>query len=295
MGVPSLIPKILVTGGSGYLGQHLCQLAEKHGVLFTTYRTHPKNIITGEAYALDITDADAVLALVKKLSPDAIIHTAAANFEQDESQMMAINRDGSRHIATAAHAIGARLVHVSTDVVHAGTHAPYPADAPPSPVTPYGKSKAAAETAVRTACPDVAIVRTSLIYGLQQMDRGTAGFVKRLNAGETLTLFQDQIRQPVWIETLSQALLKLALDKTEIGGVLNVVGRQILSREAFGRRLLKWWGIDAPDRIETGFAADLTYPSSLDLRLEITDSEQKLGMTFYGVDEVLQICQSTQS
>ena len=289
------MPKILVTGGSGYLGQHLCQLAEKRGTLFTTYRTHPKNIIAGEAHALNITDASAVFTLIEKLAPDAIIHTAARNPGQDDAQMMAINRDGSKHIAKAAQAIGARLVHVSTDTVHAGTHAPYAADASPSPITPYGRSKAAAETAVQEACFAAAIVRTSLIYGVQTMDRGTASFVKRLNAGETLTLFQDQIRQPVWIETLSQALLKLALEEIDIHGTLNVVGRQVLSRETFGRMLLKWWGVDAQNRIETGFAAKMAQPSPLDLRMDIADSEQRLGMTFYGVAEVLRICQSAQS
>jgi len=290
------MPKILVTGGSGYLGQHLSRLAEKCGTLHTTYRTHPKNIIAGEAHPLDITDASAVFALIESLAPDAIIHTAASNpGRQNPSQMMTINRDGSKYIAEAARAIGARLVHVSTDTVHAGTHAPYPADAPPSPINPYGKSKAAAESAVRTACPTAAIVRTSLIYGLKNMDRGTAGFLKRLNAGETLTLFQDQIRQPVWIETLSEVLLALALEKTNIHGTLNVVGRQVLSREAFGKRMLKWWGIDAQDRIKAGFAANLVQPSPLDLRLEIAQTERLLGMTFYGVDEVMQICQSQQS
>jgi len=180
-------------------------------------------------------------------------------------------------------------------MVHDGTRAPYPVDASPNPITPYGHSKAAAETAVANKKPDAVIVRTSLIYGLDEMDRGTAGFVQRLENGKTLTLFQDQIRQPIWVETLAAALLKLAVTQSNIGGTLNIAGRQALSRADFGERLLNWWHIDYRKRMRRGFAADLPTPTPLDLRLDVSVAEKALAMVFWGVDEVLQICQPHQS
>ncbi len=57
---------------------------------------------------------------------------------------------------------------------------------------------------------EAAIVRTSLIYGLHQMDNGTRSFAERLRDGREVGLFSDVLRQPVWVETLAAALLELA-------------------------------------------------------------------------------------
>jgi len=277
---------ILITGGSGYLGRHLCAKAAKTHTIFTTYRTHPNNIKIGEPVQLDLTSRDAVLNLVQDLAPQAIIHTAAINPGQgDEQTMMQVNATGSRHVAEAAVAVGARLVLVSTDVVHDGRHAPYADNAAPSPLNAYGRSKAAAEAAVTEIDPQAAIVRTSLIYGLDEMDRGTAGFVERLERGESLVLFSDVIRQPVWVENLAEALLQLAA--LNFAGILNVAGRQAMTREEFGRRLLDWWQIDAGNLLTSGRAADISDTIPLDLQLTVGKAEQLLQMDLLGVDEVL--------
>ena len=279
---------LLITGGSGYLGRHLCRRAAETHTVHTTFFHNRTDIAAGTPHRLDITAADAVRALVQKIAPDAIIHCAAINPGRgDARRMLAVNGDGTANIAAAAAEIGARLVHVSSDMVHAGTDAPYPADAPPTPITPYGESKAAAEAAIAEIAPAAAIVRTSLIYGLREMDRGTAGFARRLAAGGTLTLFTDQIRQPVWVQTLTDALLKLAFDLPAVRGTLNVAGRQALSRAEFGQRMLDWWKIEWRDRTVFGRAADLPAPSPLDLRLDVSATETALGMTFFGVDEVV--------
>jgi dTDP-4-dehydrorhamnose reductase len=129
------------------------------------------------------------------------------------------------------------------------------------------------------------IVRTSLIYGLEEMDRGTESFVKRIEAGQTLILFKDVVRQPIWVESLAEALLKLA--ELDFAGVLNVAGCQALTREEFGRRLLAWWQVDPRGLLQSGRAADISNTIPLDLRMTITKAEQLLQMTFPGVDEVL--------
>ena len=187
-------------------------------------------------------------------------------------------------MAEGAAAVGARLVHVSSDVVHDGKHAPYADDAQPAPLNAYGHSKAAAEAVVADLVPQAAIVRTSLIYGVTEMDRSTASFVQRLHQRQPLVLYTDVIRQPIWAETLANALLKLsALD---YAGTLNVAGQQALSRAAFGQRLLAWWGINTQGRLQEAQAAEMTDTIPLDLRLTLTKAEHLLEMSFAGVDEV---------
>ena len=277
---------LLITGGSGYLGQYLTTKAAQNYNLYTAYRSHADNVKAGHPVALDLTNAAQVQQLIRELRPDAVIHAAAANPGQSNAEMMMrVNTQGSRYIAQAAAAVGARLVHVSTDMIFDGKNAPYADDAPASPINDYGRSKAAAETAVLETYPAAAIARTSLIYGLDEMDRGTASFVERLERGETLSLFTDVIRQPVWVESLVEALLKLV--EVEINGRLNVAGRQPLTREEFGRRMLAWWGVEPGDRLELVRAADLAPTTPLDLRMSSQKAERLLQMRFPGVDEVL--------
>lgn len=278
--------RLLVTGASGYLGQVVARRAATRFDVYAAYNRHAEAIVAGEPVRVDITDGQAVSALITQLQPTAIIHASAVNPGQgDEATMFQVNRAGSRHIAEAAVAVGARLVHVSTDVVHDGNHAPYADDTPPSPLDGYGRSKAAGEAAVLAVCPDAAVVRTSLIYGLDVMDRGTAGFAARLAAGGQLMLFTDVIRQPVWVESLAEALIRLV--DVAYSGLLNVAGAQPLTRAEFGQRMLNWWNI--PGREHTGFgrAADISDTIPLDLRLDITRAQTLLNLPLPGVDDVL--------
>ncbi len=282
----SKLPAVLITGGSGYLGRHLTAKASGSFGVYTTYNSRSGQIRAGHSLPLDVTDRAAVLDLVTSLSPQAVVHTAAVNPGRGDTQtMMRVNAMGSRYIAEAAIAVGARLVHVSTDVVHDGKDAPYADEAPASPLNAYGRSKARAETNVAEIDPQAVIVRTSLIYGLKEMDRGTASFVKRLTQHKLLILFNDVIRQPIWVETLAEALLKLV--SIDFGGTLNIVGRQALSRAEFGRRMLAYWQVDDYDLLVSGAAADISATIPLNLRLSIDKAEQLLQMTFPGIDQVL--------
>jgi dTDP-4-dehydrorhamnose reductase len=277
---------LLITGASGYLGRHLTAKAAKTYHVYAAYSAQPGQIKAGQPVYLDLTDPNNVPQVIHRLAPQAIIHTAAINPGQgDAARMWRVNVDGSRYVAEAAAAVGARLICVSSDIIHSGRNAPYAGNAPPTPINDYGRSKAAAEAAIIEANPRAVIIRTSLIYGLDEMDRGTAGFVERLASGQPLILFSDVIRQPVWVETLAAALLKLV--KLDFAGILTVAGRQALTREEFGRRMLAWWQVDPAGLVQSGRAADISDTTPLDLRLDVAVAEQWLDMTFPGVDEVL--------
>ena len=278
--------KLLITGGSGYLGRHLTKKAVERFDVCATYHRNAGRIRAGQPIPLDLTNREDVFRVIAGVKPYAVIHTAAINpGDGADSEMWAVNVEGSRSVAEASAAVGACLVHVSSDSVHDGQHAPYADEAAPSPINGYGRSKAAAEAVVISAHPRAAIVRTSLIYGLREMDRGTAGFVERIEAGERLTLFDDVIRQPIWVESLSEALLKLAM--LDFAGTLNVAGRQAMTRAAFGRKMLDWWNVDPRGLVRSGRAADVSDAIPLDLRLSVDKAEALLHMIFPGVDDVL--------
>lgn len=271
--------RIGITGLSGYLGERLAVAVRVAG-------HHPVDL--GRANGLDLLDPGSVREVVTQLAPDAVIHAAAANPGRPEDSFDAVNRVGSAAVAEATTDIGARLVHVSTDLVLSGRAAPYGDDAAADPLGVYGRSKAGAEAEVQRIDPTAAIVRTSLIYGLHRIDRSTAGFLDRLRRGEPLELFADVVRQPVWVDALAEGLVRLAVEFPEVSGTLNLAGDQALDRAAFGRRMLARWGL-APaafDRIVDGLAGPRLPGVALDLRLGL-ERARALGLACPGVDEVL--------
>jgi len=279
-------PVYLITGATGYLGRRLVAAAAKSGRVIGATHYRPGAPLDGERVAVDIGDRCAVARVVEELKPTVIVHAAAVNPGQGDGEAMwRANAQGSRNVAEAARTIGARLVAVSTDLVHDGRAGPYGDDVAPTPINDYGRSKAAGETAVLDVDPSAVVVRTSLMYGLDDMDRGTAGFADRLARGEVLSLFSDVLRNPVHVDTLADALVRVA--GTAYAGLLNVAGSQALSRERFGRMMLAHWGIADRDLIRSVRAADVSDTIPVDLRMESRRAEDLLSMTFPGVDDVL--------
>ena len=277
---------VLITGAAGYLGRRLVSRAAAGSTVYATTHRRSDDLAPGDTFVVDICDRDAVLKLVERLMPTAIIHAAAVNPGQgDETEMMRVNAGGSRHVAEAARIVGARLVAVSTDMVHDGRAGPYGDDAPPTPINAYGRSKAAGEEAILNVDPRAVVVRTSLMYGFDEMDRGTAGFAERLAQGRELSLFSDVLRNPVSVEVLADALIRLM--ETDYAGLLNVAGHQALTREEFGRKMLAYWGFNDHSLIRAVRAVDVSDTVPVDVRLVSDRAEALLGMTFPGVDGVI--------
>lgn len=237
-----------VTGGSGYLGRELLRLAPQ-----------------ASSERVEVRDGAAVHALFERLRPRVVIHTA---YRQDEPD---VNVAGSENVAGAAAAVGARLVHLSTDVVFDGRKgAPYVEGDPLSPVTDYGRSKAEAEARVAAAHPDALVVRTSLLYG------GAEPSKHELAARDaSLTFFTNEIRSPIQVGDLAAALLELA--ELGVAGPLHVAGADAVSRaelaELFAGRPVR----SAP--------APPTRP--LDCSLDSSRAQAMIRTRLRGVREVL--------
>jgi len=217
--------RLLVTGASGTLGRHLAALARANGwdVAGTYHTARAGSDISW--YPLDVRDHQAVATLVRAVRPAAIVHTA---FQQHGAAMWATTAQGAAFVAQAAHDIGSRLVHLSSDAIFDGTDNPYTESAQPSPITPYGAAKAAAETAVTLAAPDVVIVRTSWTISRVPLDPHTRLILDVAAGRRTERLFTDEYRCPVGVDDLAAAVLELVAH--DFTGVINVAGPDALSR-----------------------------------------------------------------
>lgn len=277
--------RLLITGASGYLGRRLAPRAARGHTVFAGHARHAARVTAGQPVELDLLRPEPAAETLRRLRPDAVIHAAAINPGGPEEAMAGVNAEGTGRLARAAAEIGARWVQVSTDVVHDGSGAPYADDADAAPLGVYGRSKANGERAVLAALPAAAVVRTSLIYGLHEIDHGTGTFAARLRAGQAVRLFSDVLRQPIWVETLARALLELA--ENRFSGYLNVAGSQVLSREQFGRRMLRWWRIEDREQVESVRASEVAPRVPRDLRLRLDLAREVLATPLPGVDEVL--------
>jgi dTDP-4-dehydrorhamnose reductase len=271
------VKRLLITGGSSYLGRHLVpKTLERYSCRYTYFNHDPLGLTEG--VWLDARDKGAVEELINEWRPQVIIHTAGSNRSDD---MEGVICSGAKNITDTAKGVGSRLIHISSDVIFDGTQAPYRESDLPSPIHAYGRAKSEAERIVQDYDNHV-IIRTSLIYGLTVMDLSTDWIISTLRRGERITLYRDQLRNPVWAETLSSACLELC--KSEYTGILNVAGRQSMSRADLGLKMLNWWGFEERDNLRIGLS-DSRWPA--DCRLDLSLSTRLLSTPLLGVDEVL--------
>jgi dTDP-4-dehydrorhamnose reductase len=197
---------LLVTGATGYLGRELLRRTDG-----------ARGVSTADGDVRDRLTVERVLA-----GCTAVVHTA---YRQHPPDAWSVNVDGTRAVAEAAAAAGARLIHVSTDVVFSGRRGGYREEDEPDPVTDYGASKAAAESVVRESHPAALIVRTSLLYGGPGAERSNH---ERAALDPANTWFTDELRCPIQVGDLAGALLELV--ELDVGGVLHVAGTDAVSR-----------------------------------------------------------------
>ncbi len=273
---PNLKMRLLITGGSGYLGTCLLQRVPADWQVAATFCEHPISRPGVAALKLDVRDPVAVMHAVRGFRPEAVIHTAAL---MSGNGLVATNVGGSRFVAHAAARTGARLIHLSSDVIFDGEHAPYDETAAPAPISPYGSSKALAEIAVGEECPSAVIVRTSLLYGFSPLDPRTQ---QALN-GEMPDLFTDEYRCPILVDDLAAALLDLVA--INYAGVLNIAGPQRLARYDFGLKLAQ--ALAAPVKFAPALCSSSPSPRPRDCTLDITRAQSLLRTRLRSVDQAL--------
>ena len=153
-----------------------------------------------------------------------MIHAA---YRRDGPDAWSTIVEGSANVATAAAAIGARFVHVSTDIVFGGSPSHYEEADPPSPVEPYGRAKAAAEAEVAARCPDAVIARPSLLYGDERPSPVQQAVLDAIDGTHPLRFFTDEVRCPSHVTDVAAALVTLC-ERPEITGPLHLGGPDAL-------------------------------------------------------------------
>lgn len=224
--------KVFVTGVGGQLGHDVMNELAKRGHAGVGSDIAPEysgirdgSAVCGMPYVqMDITNAAAVSRALDEVKPDAVIHCAAwtavdaAEDEDKQPKVRAINVDGTRHIAEACRALGCKMMYISTDYVFNGQGAePWQPDcADYAPLNVYGETKLGGELTVRELMEKFFIVRIAWVFGLNGNN-----FIKTmLRLGQThdsLRVVDDQVGTPTY--TLDLARLLVDMIETEKYGV----------------------------------------------------------------------------
>lgn len=216
--------KIFVTGVGGQLGHDVVKdaVGRGHEAIGSDTATQYSGVQDGSAVVsapyvqLDITDQAAVVATIETIKPDAIIHCAAwtavdaAEDEENREKVHAINVDGTKSIAEAAKAVGAKMLYLSTDYVFDGKgERPWqPDDKNYAPLNYYGQTKLEGELAVSGTLDKFFVVRIAWVFGLNGKN-----FIKTMvNVGkthDTVRVVEDQIGTPTYTYDLARLLVDM--------------------------------------------------------------------------------------
>jgi dTDP-4-dehydrorhamnose reductase len=231
---------ILLLGKRGQLGWEL------HRALLPLGK-----VVALDAPEIDVTDRSAIHRLAQDLRPGAILnataYTAVDRAESEPELALAVNGSAPGFLAEAAAAIGAALVHISTDYVFDGAKGtPYVETDQPCPLSVYGQSKLAGEQAIAQADGAYIVLRTSWLYSLRR-DSFVTKVLGWARQQTSLRVVADQVSNPTWARPFAEAIAQLlAMGGSDVSawlreckGIYHLAGDGYTSRLDWAREILR--------------------------------------------------------
>ncbi|KAK7888467.1 hypothetical protein LTR67_008813 [Exophiala xenobiotica] len=218
------MPSALITGATGLLGRQVFKAFtdagwQTAGVGFSRASSTIRKV--------DITDADAVTALLDEVKPDVVVHCAADrqpdSCTKNPSAARALNVTATetlvRSFESSSHGSGSLFIYISTDYVFPGIpgQAPYTTTSPPSPPNVYGQTKLDGEN-VTLSHPNTVVLRVPVLYG--PADNNNESAVNTLMDAlykdkETIKMDDWALRYPTNTEDVARVCLDIATKRKE--------------------------------------------------------------------------------
>jgi dTDP-4-dehydrorhamnose reductase len=232
--------KILLFGCNGQVGWELQRSLAPLGELVALD-------LDTSGDAADFSRPDALAATIRKVSPDIIVnaaaHTAVDRAEAETSLADAINGTAPAVLAREAKALGAWLVHYSTDYVFDGSGTlARSEDAPTGPLNVYGRTKLAGENAIRTSGCQHLILRTSWVYGSRGGNFART-MLKLAAEREQLLVVNDQVGAPTGADLLADVTahaVRVSLRRPELAGTYHVAAAGETSWHGYAMLVIEW-------------------------------------------------------
>ncbi|MHC4105979.1 MAG: SDR family oxidoreductase [Planctomycetota bacterium] len=218
--------KILIFGGSGFIGGNIVQKALENWDVSVASRSRERMPAEVNWHRADISSKGDVKELFETLKPDACVNAAALSqidrAEENKDLAWKINVDGAENVAAGCRAFGSRHIYFSSDAVYDGRADIYMESDLPDPVNYYGKTKAAAEKIVLSLDPESVVIRISLVLGFPVTDVPSfyTNLKDKLQNPGVLYFPNDEYRTPVDVQTLSECVVELI--EKDFRGILHL-------------------------------------------------------------------------
>lgn len=243
--------RLLITGGLGLLGKEIARVFEGSAGIRSTDREE-----------WDVTDPAACRREVDGFRPDVVIHcaawTAVDRAESEAEAARLLNVEGTRNVARACRERGAVMVTFGTDYIFDGASSrPYREEDPANPLSVYGKTKWAAEQALREEGGDHLLVRTQWMFGPAGKNF-IRTILEKARQGETLRVASDQVGCPTFSRDLAGAVRNLLGARAR--GTVHFSGEGETSWFGLARYVLERCGLPAA-LLSPAQTRELPYPA----------------------------------
>ncbi|MDP3150540.1 MAG: SDR family oxidoreductase [Ignavibacteria bacterium] len=285
--------RVLITGGSGLLGQFLNKELAKRFDILTTFNTHKGNCEKFNSVKIDLTNFDLLTQLIGSFKPNVVVHAAAisnpsAAMQLPTKDVFSINVKVPELLAKLCEKHSAKLIYLSTDLVYAGYRGSMlKEDAKLIPVSLYAETKLLGEIKIKNIFDDYIILRTALLYGISgtQTVNHFHEMYNRLKKGISISLFIDQYRTPLALHDAARIIREI-IQKNLKSETLNFGGLERVSRFELGEILCKCTKLDK-NLLQKISLNDLpNYPAVADVSMN-TDKLQSYGIKQQTMEEAI--------
>ena len=236
--------KILITGGSGLLGQYLNLALSKNHNILTFYHSNIGNCADFNSIKINLLDSIELSKIFFDFKPDVVIHTAAISHPIlpegiSPRDVYDLNVTATKNIAELCDKFNSKLIYTSTDLVYAGYRGSMlKEDAKLIPVSLYAETKLMGEIKIQQTFDNFIILRTALLFGfgINHSKNHFHQMYLDLQQGKPVKLFTDQFRTPLSLIDAARIINELISNdiKSEI---INFGGLERVSRYELGERL----------------------------------------------------------
>lgn len=263
---------IFCTGATGLVGYNFVKAASSvgHKVIAVCGKNKLPEMNSVKSISCDLSDIGQVQRAVLDVFPDVIVNCAAmshptdvdANPELAEKLNIAL----PEALAFLADHVGARLIHLSTDMVFDGTAAPYKNTDVPMPLNLYGQTKLLAEKKVlKAAAPSSVVLRISHVSGNSLTTHRSLHekLLRQWAKGIKTPQSNNDIKRPLSVERLSSLLCEIC-ERQKLSGIYHFAGLESLSRYDMACSIAKYFGLD-PDKYIEKVSSETPCDLSLDM------------------------------
>lgn len=251
--------RVAVVGSSGLVGYHIIKEAESRGWdVLGTFLTNDPEVIS--CSSLDMMDRDGVNDLLSRFQPEGLILAAAVSdvdeCERNPGVAWKINVEGTLNVTEVCARLGCPILFISSDYVFNGLKdSPYREGDVPDPINIYGRTKLEGERLVLEASAQNIVCRVSVVFGWQGTsvrDNIVLKVLRRLRAGEEVSLFNDQWNTPTYAPEAASLMLDLltkdrgtiSMFEGEGRGIFHLSGRECVSRYELGMLVADVFNLD---------------------------------------------------